>query len=30
MGEVHVDKILLFIKHVVQCGLNVFCDRIKV
>ena len=30
MGEVHVDKILLFIKHVIQCGLNVFCDRIKV
>ena len=30
MGEMHVDQILLFIKHVVQCGLNVFCNRIKI
>ena len=30
MGEVHVDEVLLFIKHIVQCGLNVFCNRIKI
>ena len=30
MGEVHVDEILLFVKHIIQCGLNVFCNRIKI
>ena len=30
MGEVHVNKVLIFIQHVIQCGLNVFCNRIKV
>ena len=30
MGEVHVDEILLFIEHIVQCRLNVSCNRMKV
>ena len=30
MGEVHVNKVLVFIKHIIQCGLNVFCDQINV
>ena len=30
MGEVHVNEVLLFIKHIIQCRLNVFCNGIKI
>ena len=30
MGEVHVDEVLLFIEHIIQCRLNVSCNRMKI
>ena len=30
MGEVHVDEVLLFIEHIIQCRLNVCCNRMKI
>ena len=30
MGEVHVKEVLLFIKHILQYGFNVSCNRMKV
>ena len=30
MGEVHVDEVVLFIEHIIQCRLNVSCNRMKI